>query len=96
MKAIGKIPGLEGALTAALAKSCGAAPLNVGDLLADAGLGLGARTSTCAGLGVATLDTTADVAVCLTRAIACRVDQLLDVETPRTQELLGLGGVSVP
>lgn len=75
---------------------CNASPLAIGDLLAPAGLGFDVRTSRCAGLGVASLDTTANVAACLVHEIACRVDQLLEIQTPRTMELLGLGGVSPP
>ena len=46
--------------------------------------------------GVANLATVADVTTCLERQVACQADQLLENETPRIDELLGLGGVSLP
>jgi hypothetical protein len=70
--------------------------LNSAADLIPAGLGFDVDASTCAGLGVASLDTVADLATCLTRALACRVDQMLDVQTPRTEGLVELGGVNLP
>lgn len=91
-----KIPALATSLAANIAKSCATAPLAPGDLLAPAGLDFGDRASVCIGLGVTSLTTVADIATCVQRQHECRVDQLLENETPRLRELLGLGHVALP
>ncbi len=89
-------PALAAAFASVIAKACGAAPLGIADLRADAGLGLANRDADCAALGVASLATVDDVASCLTRQLTCRVDQMLENEIPRLDELLGLAGVPQP
>jgi hypothetical protein len=89
-----KLAGLDGALTAAVTKACGAAPLTMADLLAPNGLAASALVPPCARLGVAALATPADLATCLGRAAACRADQSAEAALPRLREYLTLGGVA--
>jgi hypothetical protein len=87
------IAALEAKLASDLAKGCrdlDGAPEDLTDL---AGLGLGAEASACAAVGVAALDSVADVVLCLGRRLACEADRLLGAAAPRARELLGLAGV---
>jgi len=95
-KAFATLTKLEGDFAAAIDKACGAAPLAPGDLLASAGLGVAALGGRCTDLGVPSLATVAGVSACVAREVACRADQLLESTTPRSVELLGLGGVATP
>ena len=88
--------GIEAKLAAAIAKSCGAPALGAAGVIAPAGLGLTVQAETCAAFGLPTLATLADVGACATRLHECRVDQLLQNQTPRWHELLDLGGVPPP
>jgi CSLREA domain-containing protein len=76
---------------AAIAKACTGVDA---DVLAANGLNAGQLAGYCAAIGVAPLATAADVGECLLRHHTCRVGQLLDVEIPRTRELLDVGGVA--
>jgi hypothetical protein len=95
-KSAAKIPGLTTGLATTVAKGCGTAPLVPGDLRAPAGLDFDERASVCALFGVTSLTTVSDIATCVQRQHECRVDQLLEDETPRLRELLGLGHVALP
>ena len=74
----------------AIAKACGS---DATDLLAPTGLGQSSTASYCQAIGVSSLATVADVADCVVRNQTCRIGQLLDAETPRGRELLGLAGI---
>lgn len=87
-KSLGGIPKLESSFAAAIAKACGGAPLAVADLRAPEGLGVGVLDDDCAALGIASLTTVGDLTNCLERQLACRVDQMLESESPRLVELL--------
>lgn len=95
-KSLAALPKLEAGFAATIAKACGAAPLAPDDLLTSDGLGGAALGKTCAARGVASLATVADVTTCLERQVACQTDQLLENQTPRFGELLGLGGGVLP
>ena len=86
--------GVEAKLVGAITKSCGSALF--ADVLAPNGLGYGAFTSTCAGLGVPALDSSAALATCVARQHECRIEQLLERTTPRLRELIDLGGTPLP
>lgn len=77
--------GLIGKARAAIGKGCGGLPL--ADLLAPEGVGRGDLAVTCAQLGVPTLGSPTDVADCLAEQHACRVDQLIQKQYPRAEEL---------
>jgi hypothetical protein len=94
-KAVAALPKLTTGFAATIAKSCGA-PLAPTDLLANEGLGAAALEATCARFGVASLASVADLSTCLERKIACDADQQIENATPRLDELLGLGGVTLP
>ncbi len=85
-----KLAAAEAKVGTAIAKSCGGA-VGVAGVVSSAGLGFGVHETTCAGLGVATLASLADVATCSVRLHACRAEQLLENQTPRLRELLDLG-----
>jgi hypothetical protein len=85
-----KLAAAEAKVGAAIGKSCGGAVGPAG-VVANEGLGFAAHATTCAGLGVATLASLGDVATCSVRLHACRVEQLLENQTPRLRELLELG-----
>ena len=86
-----KLTAAEVKLGTAIGKSCGGA-VGVAAVVASEGLGFAAHETTCAGLGVATLASLSDVATCSVRLHACRVEQMLENQTPRLRELLELGG----
>ncbi len=87
-QSFGGLAKIESAFGAAIAKACGASPLEIADLRANEGLGLGTRDDECAAFGVASLTTLDAVTTCLARHLACRVDQSLENESPRFVELL--------
>lgn len=70
--------------------------LPAADLAGPAGLGYDERAGRCGALAVPTLTDAAGLARCLTKQHACRVRQLLELQQPRLDELLGLGQVSLP
>lgn len=86
-----KLVAAEAKVGTAIGKSCGGA-VGVASVVASTGLGFGTHGTTCAGLGVATLASLGDVATCGVRLHACRVEQMLENQTPRLRELLELGG----
>lgn len=85
-----KLAAAEAKVGTAVGKSCGGVVGPAG-VVANEGLGFGAHATTCAGLGVATLASLDDIATCSVRLHACRVEQLLENQTPRLRELLELG-----
>ncbi len=87
--------GVEAKLASAIASAC-ASPAAFADVLAETGLGYGAVASTCAGLGAGPLDSSSALATCVVRQHECRVEQLLERETPRLRELIELGGTPLP
>ncbi len=89
--AAAKASARDASFAGAIAKSCGA-PLAMTDLLAPAGLDAGTLATTCAGFGVAALDSPGALATCVGRHLACRADQLAAGATPRLRELLTRGG----
>lgn len=90
---VGTIGGLESKLGGTIAKGC---PSGVqADMLAATGLDFARLGDTCAAIG-ANAGSVADVAACLARYHRCRVDQLVEAESPRLRELLGLAGTSLP
>ena len=95
-KAVAAIPKLEAGFATTIAKACGASPLVAADLSTVDGLGASALGERCAKLGVPSLATVADVTACLQAQLTCHVDHLLESTTPRLDELLDLGGVSLP
>jgi hypothetical protein len=88
--------GAAAKLAAAITKSCTKAPLVLADVLGGAGLDVDALTVECLALGGANPASLADVADCIARRHACRVDQMLERATPRLRELLGVAGVALP
>jgi hypothetical protein len=84
----------ESTLASALGASCGVVTL--GDLRNVAGLGFAAEDASCVAEGGAAPATLADLAACVQRGHACRVDAMLAVEAPRASELLALVGASAP
>jgi PKD repeat protein len=80
--------GAAAKLAAAITKSCGKAPFALADLLESGGLGFAALGGECAALGVPSLDSLADVSSCLERRHTCRVEQMIETEMPRVEELL--------
>ena len=72
----------------ALAKACGGA-LAFADVIGAGGVGFGLRVGECSALDVAPLDSVATIAACLGAQHACRVDQLVEGQTPRAAELRG-------
>ncbi len=87
---------LPAKLAEGIVKACGAAPLEPADLLAPEGLGASTIAGSCSTLGIPILATAADVADCVLRSLACRVDQTLLNQTPRLTELLQAAGVGLP
>jgi len=92
-----KLASSEAKLQAALDKKCGdkkGQPLvALEDLLADAGLGFGAGAERCEAFGVPVLDSRAAVGACLVAENQCRAGKLGAAATPRSLELLTLGGM---
>jgi hypothetical protein len=88
--------GVAAKLEGAIVKACTKAPLAVGDLLAASGLGFAARAGASAALGVPSLASVAHVASRLERHHECRVEQMLESQTPLLDELLATGGVALP
>jgi len=86
--------GIEAKLVTAVTAGCG--PAVFADVLGATGLGYGALASTCSGLGVAPLDSSAALATCVVRQHECRVEQWLERETPRLRELIELGDTPLP
>jgi hypothetical protein len=82
--------GAAAKLAVAIAKSCTKAPLALADLLADGGLRFTARAGECAALDVSSLDSIGALSTCLERQHTCRVEQMIEAETPRLDELLDL------
>ena len=80
--------GATAKLAAAITKSCTKAPLGLADLLENGGLGFAALDGECAALGVPSLGSLADVSTCLERRHTCRVQQMIETEMPRVEELL--------
>jgi hypothetical protein len=68
--------------------------LSTDELRAVSGLGFGTETTFCADRGVATLASADDVARCVLADHGCVADRLVALETPRTAELLTLGGLT--
>jgi len=95
-KALGVLPAIVAAFTAAITKACDTPPLGIADLRAPEGLGFATRTAACAGRGTPALATVADVAQCLEREVACRADQVLESQAPRFRELLQAAGAPAP
>jgi hypothetical protein len=62
------------------------------DLLATTGVGFDHIGADCTALGAPALDSASAVAACLVRGQACRVRQMLTIESPRLRELLERGG----
>lgn len=90
---VAKIAALQAKLEAAVRKACGAPALAAADLLAVAGVGFQADAAACTAVGVASLATAADVALCVARRDACTSERLLALDAPRTRELLLLAGI---
>lgn len=82
--------GAAAKLAAAIAKSCTKAPFALTDLLADGGLRFTARAGECTALGVPSLGSLAEVSTCLERQHVCRVEQMIETEMPRVEELVDL------
>jgi hypothetical protein len=80
--------GAAAQLAAVITKGCTKAPFALADVLANGGLGFGALSGECAALGVPSLGSLADVSTCLERRHACRVNQMIETEMPRVEELL--------
>jgi len=95
-KSFATLPKLTTRFTAAIAKICGAAPLEAGDVLGPAGLGAGGLADTCKAVGVPSLLTVGDLTDCLRRQASCRAKETLVNQTPRLAELLSAGGVTLP
>lgn len=74
-------------------KKCGA--LSSADLLAAAGLGADQLTAECAGAFTTPVTDVGALAACLARQHECRVEQIFDVDEPRSRELLDAAGVSL-
>jgi hypothetical protein len=80
--------------TGAIRRACGPeGGVTLPDLLGAGGLDYDSLAARCAGLGVRGLESAGAVAACVVRQHLCRVEQLLEAETPRLHELLDLGGV---
>ena len=75
-------------LTATIAKSCSKAPLVLADVLESSGLGFAALGGDCEALGVPSLDSLAAVTTCLELRHTCRIQQMLETEMPRLEELV--------
>ena len=60
------------------------------------GLGYDTLRSACDGFGIPGLASLDDVSECLVRHHVCRADQLLTSQTPRSHELLAIGGTAQP
>ncbi|HEY2387757.1 MAG TPA: hypothetical protein VGK30_12410 [Candidatus Binatia bacterium] len=88
-KSIAGITKLQTAFSDAITKACGAIDIN--DLRDNQGLGIAALDASCAAIGAPAPTSAADFATCVELNVACRVDQMIDNETPRNQELLGIG-----
>jgi hypothetical protein len=88
--------GVEAKLLATIASGCSSPDLPFADVLSSTGLGYAAFASTCAALGAGALDSPAALAACVVRQHECRVEQLLERETPRLRELIDLGGTPLP
>lgn len=88
-----KIGTAQAKLMAAIASKCASADLGPNELLGELGLGFGSAefAATCARLGVTVADV-ADVAECVSKDHACRVQDLLGVQVPLAAYLLGLVG----
>lgn len=89
--AVNALPTLAASFAAAIDKACAVTPIDIADLRAVEGLGVSALDAPCAALGLPTIATIGDLASCLGLELACRVDQLLESETPRLTELLEAG-----
>ena len=83
---------LAGKLRGTIVKAC--VGLVGTDLTAANGLGQSARAARCQEIGVASLAAATDVADCLVAFHTCRVDALLDTQSPRVTELLEAGGLA--
>jgi hypothetical protein len=96
VKELGKLEAAEAKLQAALDKKCGekkGEPLvALEDLLADIGLGFSAGAERCGALGIPALDSRDAVGACLVAENQCRAEKLGEAATPRSRELLTLGG----
>lgn len=88
--------GVQARLATAVVKACTDPNLAVADIVADDGLGFGALATECNALGVSPLDSPAQIAACVQRRLACRTEQLLELQVPRLRELLGIGQVAFP
>ncbi|MEO7436056.1 MAG: hypothetical protein ABI080_11290, partial [Candidatus Binatia bacterium] len=77
-------------LAATIAKSCTKPPFTLADVLESGGLGFAALSGECAALGVPALDSLANVTTCLEHRHTCRIQQMLETEMPRIEELLDL------
>jgi hypothetical protein len=93
----GKLASAEAKFQQALDKKCGdkkGQPLvALEDLLADAGLGFGAGAERCDALGTPALDSRDAVGACLVAENQCRAGKLGAAASPRSFELLTLGGL---
>lgn len=85
---------LAAKLAAAIGKDC--ATIDAGELANANGLGYQARAAECSALQAPPPASAAAIADCLLRQHECRVAQMLEATTPRVEELLGLGNVSLP
>jgi hypothetical protein len=79
-------------LDATIGKACGA--LATAELRDAIGLGFAGEDAPCTDLGGTAPASAAEVAACLRRAHACRIDALLERTVPRAGEMLGLAGHS--
>jgi uncharacterized delta-60 repeat protein len=86
--------GLAAKLAAAVVKDCGG--LDATELGSPEGLGYQALSAECVALGAAAPMSATAIADCLCRQHECRVEQMLEATTPRIQELLRLGQVTLP
>ncbi len=92
VKAFAGIAGDEAKLVAAIQRKCG--DVASADLFDPAGIDENQLVGPCAGFQT-TLADIGDVATCVARQHECRVDELFDVEEPRSRELLSTVGVSL-
>ena len=88
-----KIAGAESKLVRAITRKC-RGRLSEADLVSAAGLafGSGELQARCAAAGVASVASLADVAECIRRDHACRVEDLFAVQMPAAESLLALVG----
>ncbi len=77
-------------LTATIAKSCTKAPLTPAEVLGSSGLGFTGLGSECEALGAPALDSVGAVTTCIELEHRCRIQQMLETEMPRLEELVNI------